>query len=66
MLKDLFLSLNFRLVPEKIFQMLRKTILSFNWNYHKNQINRVFSCEINIHEIQGVVKELKYLIGVNK
>ena len=38
MLKDLFLSLNFRLVPEKIFQMLR-TILSFNWKYHKNQID---------------------------
>lgn len=36
------------------------------FTYHKNQINRVFSCEINIHEIQGVVKELKYLIGMNK
>jgi len=32
---------------------------------HKNQINRVFSCEINIHEIQGVVKDLKYLMGMN-
>ena len=35
------------------------------FTYDKNQIYRVFSCDINIHEIQGVVKDLKYLMGMN-